>query len=67
MMVEPSINSLLKKTGNLYFLCNFAGRRARQLVDGAPRLAECDSNNEVSIATNEIDECRITGVGNNTK
>jgi len=58
-MIEPSINALLKKTENLYVLCNFAGRRARQLVDGAQKLTDCDAYSEVTVATNEINENKI--------
>jgi DNA-directed RNA polymerase subunit omega len=58
-MIEPSINSLLKKSDNLFILCNFAGKRARQLVDGAPKLTDCDAYNEVSVAANEIDEKKV--------
>ena len=58
-MIEPSINSLLKRTDNLFILCNFAGKRARQLVDGAPKLTDNEAYNEVTVATNEIDEDKV--------
>lgn len=58
-MIYPSIDSLLEKSGNLYALCDIVGKRARQLVDGAPKLAECDSYNEVTCAAREIDENKI--------
>lgn len=58
-MIEPSIDSLLKKVKNLYILCNVTGKRARQLVDGAPKLTECEAYSEVTVATNEIDEKKV--------
>lgn len=64
-MIEPSIHSLLEKADNLFILCNFAGKRARQLVDGAPKLTECDAYNEVTVATNEINEDKIVCVRKN--
>ncbi len=60
-MIHPSIDSLLKKSDNLYSLCNIAGKRARQLVDGAPKLTKCDAYNEVTVAANEINEDKIIG------
>jgi DNA-directed RNA polymerase subunit omega len=58
-MVEPSIDSLLEKAKNLYVLCNVTGKRARQLVDGAPKLTEVEAYSEVTVAANEIDEKKI--------
>lgn len=58
-MIEPSIHSLLEKADNLFILCNFAGKRARQLIDGAPKLIDCDAYNEVTVASNEIDEKKV--------
>jgi DNA-directed RNA polymerase subunit K/omega len=58
-MIEPSLELLLKKTKNLYTLCNFAGKRARQLAGGAPKLTECNAYNEVTVATNEINENKV--------
>lgn len=60
-MINPSIDSLLQKTGNIYSLCNIAGKRARQLVDGAPKLTQCDAYNEVTVAANEINDNIIIG------
>ena len=59
-MAGPSINSLLEKVDSRFELCIIAGKRARQLVDGAQKLSSCKSNNAVTIATNEINENWIT-------
>lgn len=61
-MIDPSINSLLEKVDNLYTLCIFAGKRARQLTNGAEKLTNCSSKNVVTVATNEINENKITYV-----
>lgn len=61
MINHPSIDSLLKKTGNLYLLCSVAGKRAKQLVDGAPKLTDYKAYNEVTVAANEISENKIVG------
>ena len=58
-MINPSIDLLLEKSHNLYTLSSLAGKRARQLVDGAPKLTECNAYNEVTVAANEINENRI--------
>ena len=60
MIIQPSINSLMGKVDSRYTLCILVGKRARQLTDGANRLTKCDSKKEVTIATNEIDENKIT-------
>jgi len=61
-MINPSIDLLLKKSTNLYSLCNVVGKRARQLVDGAPKLIKCDAYNEITVAANEISENKIISV-----
>jgi DNA-directed RNA polymerase omega subunit len=66
-MINPPIDSLLKKSENKYSLCNIAGKRARQLVLGAPKLIKCDAYNEVTVAANEINEDKIIGVSENSK
>jgi DNA-directed RNA polymerase subunit omega len=62
VMIDPSIGSLLEKVDNRYTLCILAGKRARQLTNGAHKLTECDSNKAVTIAANEINENMITYV-----
>jgi DNA-directed RNA polymerase subunit omega len=61
-MIDPPISSLLEKVDSRYTLCILAGKRARQLTDGACKLTKCDSKRTVTIATNEINENKITYV-----
>lgn len=61
-MIDPPISSLLNKVDSRYTLCILAGKRARQLTDGAHKLTKCDSHKTVTIATNEINENMITYV-----
>lgn len=59
MMIYPPIAKLVEKTGSRYILVIEAAKRARQLSEGAEPLTKCDSNKEVSIATNEIFEGKL--------
>lgn len=59
MMIDPPINELVKKTGSRYQLVIETAKRARQLVDGAPPLADAESDKEVSIAIEEIYENKL--------
>jgi DNA-directed RNA polymerase subunit omega len=61
-MIEPPIGSLLEKVDSRYTLVILAGKRARQLVDGAHKLTRCTSDKPVTIAINEISENKITYV-----
>ena len=53
-MIYPSIKSLLEKIDNKYSLVVIASKRARQIVDGGETSLDIQSNNPVTIATNEI-------------
>jgi len=48
-----------KKVGSRYALTVLAGKRARQLRDGAPQLVNTDSNNPILVALQEIYEGKI--------
>lgn len=61
-MINPPISSLLTKVDSRYTLCILAGKRARQLTNGAQKLTKCNSEKSVTIATNEINEYMITYV-----
>lgn len=61
-MIYPSINDLMKKVDSRYTLVVEAAKRARQLVDGAPKLTKVNSDKEVTIAIHEISEDKITYV-----
>ena len=59
-MLYPSINDLRKKVDNRYTLVILAAKRARDIIDGKPKLTEVDIERPVSIATHEIAEDLIT-------
>jgi DNA-directed RNA polymerase subunit omega len=61
-MMDPSLSSLLEKVENRFSLVNIASKRARQLINGAPKLSKCKSEKAVTIAANEINENMITYV-----
>lgn len=63
-MIFPSIGSLLEKVDSRYTLVIVTSKRARQLVDGAPKLVKCSSEKPVTIAIHEIDENKITYIRN---
>lgn len=59
-MLYPSINDIRKKADSRYTLVILAAKRARDIIDGKPKLTEADVEKPVSIATNEIAEDLIT-------
>lgn len=61
-MIEPSINQLMDKADSRYTLVILAAKRARQIAEGAHKLAKCESEKPVSVAINEISEDKITYV-----
>jgi len=61
-MIYPSINELMKKVDSRYTLVVETAKRARQLVDGAPKLTKVNSDKEVTVAIHEIAEDKITYV-----
>ena len=62
MMIEPSINDLMKKADSRYTLVILASKRARQIQEGAHKLTVCDSDKPVTVAINEICDDKITYV-----
>lgn len=60
MMLYPSINLLKTKVDSRYTLVVMASKRARDLVDGKPKLTAMESNKPVSIATYEISDDLIS-------
>jgi len=52
--------SLLEKVDSKYTLVVAVAKRARQLVDGQPKLTNINSNKPVTIAINELYEDKIT-------
>ena len=59
-MLYPSINLIKKKADSRYTLVILAAKRARDIIDGKPKLTEVDIEKPVSIAANEIAEDLIT-------
>jgi DNA-directed RNA polymerase subunit omega len=64
-MIYPTLSSLLEKVDSKYTLVVAVAKRARQLVDGQPRLTKVDSNKPVTIAINEINDGKIVYERNN--
>ena len=60
MMVKPSVAELLEKVDNRYTLVILAAKRARDIIDGKPKLSDVDIDRPVSIAAHEISEDLIT-------
>ncbi len=58
-MIYPTLSSLLDKVDSKYTLVVAVAKRARQLVDGQPKLTTVESNKPVTIAINEINEYKI--------
>ncbi len=59
-MLYPSINEIRKKADSRYTLVILAAKRARDIIEGKPKLTEVDVEKPVSIAANEIAEDLIT-------
>ena len=59
-MLYPSIHEMRKKADNRYTLVVLAAKRARDIIDGKPKLADVEIDRPVSIAAHEIAEDLIT-------
>ena len=59
-MLYPSINLLRTKVDSRYTLVMMAAKRARDLVEGKPKLTLMESNTPFSIATFEISDDLIS-------
>ena len=59
-MLYPSINTIRTKADSRYTLVILAAKRARDIIDGMPKLTEQEIDKPVSIAANEIAEDLIT-------
>ena len=59
-MLYPSINKIREKADSRYTLVILAAQRAREIIDGIPKLTEEEVSKPVSIAANEIAEDLIT-------
>ena len=56
-MVKPSINDILEKINNRYYLVGTVAKRAREIVDGSEIYVE---NKPVCLASEEVAEGKIT-------
>lgn len=59
-MINPSLDSLVKKVDSKYTLVVLAAKRAREIMDGQQPLIECKSNKPVTIALEEVARGKIT-------
>ena len=59
-MLYPSVNEIRKKADSRYTLVVLAAKRARDIVEGKPKLTNTESDKPVSIAAREIMEDLIT-------
>jgi DNA-directed RNA polymerase subunit omega len=63
-MIYPTLKELLEKVESKYTLVVAVSKRARQIVEGQPKLTKTTSNKPVTIAINEIAEGKLTYVRN---
>ena len=59
MMIYPSVNNLMEKVDSKYSLVCVVSKRARQLVDGVPKLTDVQSTKPVTVAVWEVDEGKV--------
>ena len=62
-MLKPSINEVLDKIDNRYYLVGTVAKRAREIIDGAGVYVSAknrDNNKPVTIATQEVADEKIT-------
>ena len=62
-MLKPSINEVLDKIDNRYYLVGTVAKRAREITDGAEVYVSAknrDNNKPVTIATQEVADEKIT-------
>jgi DNA-directed RNA polymerase subunit omega len=65
-MFYPALEDLLKKVDSKYTLVILAAKRARELKQGSPILADTKSVKPVTIALEEIVQGKITFQRNKT-
>ncbi len=59
-MLYPSINEIRKKADSRYTLVILAAKRARDIIEGKPKLTADPVEKPVSVAAHEIAEDLIT-------
>jgi DNA-directed RNA polymerase subunit omega len=60
MLLNPPINLIREKADSRYTLVILAAKRARDLIEGKPKLADTDNIVPISIASEEIADDLIT-------
>ncbi|MDR1272384.1 MAG: DNA-directed RNA polymerase subunit omega [Clostridiales Family XIII bacterium] len=60
MLLNPPINLIREKADSRYTLVVLAAKRARDLIEGKPKLADTDNIVPISIASEEIADDLIT-------
>ena len=59
MLIQPTLESLMKKVDSKYTLVTLAAKRARELTDGDAPFVDVNTNKIVSVAMEEINEGKI--------
>jgi len=61
-MLKPSINDVLNKIDNRYYLVVTVAKRAREIIDGSPTYVntKAEDSKPVSLASQEITQDKIT-------
>ena len=59
MLIQPTLESLMKKVDSKYTLVTLAAKRARELTDGDAPFVDVNTNKVVSVAMEEINEGKI--------
>ena len=54
MLIQPTLESLMKKVDSKYTLVTLAAKRARELTDGDAPFVDVNTNKVVSVAMEEI-------------
>ena len=58
-MQQAPIDELLKRVPSIYKLVVVAGRRAKELAEGSPKLVQADLRKAASIALEEIHQGKV--------
>ena len=61
-MLKPSINDVLEKIDNRYYLVHTVAKRAREIIDGSPVYVNSKAvdSKPVTVASQEITSDKIT-------
>lgn len=59
-MIRPALDELITKVDSRYTLVVVAAKRARQIMDGDPKLVEARSTKPVMVALEEVAADKVT-------